>query len=137
MPQLHHLAREQFPTQPTAPGVDGDKPNVQYTVLVRLPFRRGSFQDPEQVRWDARKDTALWSLISSKGSNPKDLDWQKISERFEVNLSFLMMQAAWLYERHFEGVRNQMAMLGDNAGGGHEEGEQSKGMLLPCRSLHE
>ncbi|GAB7362780.1 hypothetical protein MBLNU230_g3084t1 [Neophaeotheca triangularis] len=108
------------------PALDEDVAQVHYTALIRLPFPRGDFQEPEQVSWDASKDAALWSLISSKGSNPKDLDWQKISEKFEVNLSFLMMQAAWLYERHFEGVRKQMAMLGGVAGGVQADGEQKK-----------
>ena len=32
--------------------------------------------------------------------------------RFEVSLPFLLQQAAWLYERHFEGMRAQMMKLG-------------------------
>lgn len=114
-------------SEPIRPALDEDVAQIHYTALIRLPFPRGDFQEPEQVRWDASKDAALWSLISSKGSNPKDLDWQKISEKFEVNLSFLMIQAAWLYERHFEGVRKQMAMLGGVAGGVQADGEQKKG----------
>ena len=32
--------------------------------------------------------------------------------KFEVSLPFLLQQAAWLYERHFEGMRAQMKKLG-------------------------
>ncbi|TKA62795.1 hypothetical protein B0A55_09414, partial [Friedmanniomyces simplex] len=67
--------------------------------------------DPPPVEWDAIKDKALWKLIS-KTSNSKDLDWEEIATRFDVGLPFLLQQAAWLYERHFEGMRKQMQKLG-------------------------
>lgn len=86
-------------------------PNVHYTVFVRLPFQRNGFEDPLPVNWNSTKDRQLWKLISS-ASNSKDLDWESMSERFDVPLSFLLQQAAWLYERHFEGMRAQMKRLG-------------------------
>ena len=64
--------------------------------------------------WNSTKDRQLWKLLSS-ASNSKDLDWEAMSERFDVPLSFLLQQAAWLYERHFEGMRAQMKRLGAGA----------------------
>ncbi|KAK4950303.1 hypothetical protein LTR10_011284 [Elasticomyces elasticus] len=87
------------------------KARVHYTCFIRLPFPRGDFQDPPPVEWDAVKDKALWKLIS-KTSNSKDLDWEEIATRFDVGLPFLLQQAAWLYERHFEGMKKQMQKLG-------------------------
>ncbi|KAK4983933.1 hypothetical protein LTR66_008662 [Elasticomyces elasticus] len=83
-------------------------PSVHYTCLIRLPFPRGDFEDPPQVEWDAVKDRALWKIISKS----RDLDWQDISTRFDVSLSFLLQQAAWLYERHFAEMKAQMQKLG-------------------------
>ena len=87
---------------------------AHYTVFIRLPFPRNDFEDPPPVDWNSAKDRQLWKLISS-ASNSKDLDWEAMSERFEVPLSFLLQQAAWLYERHFEGMRAQMKRLGSVA----------------------
>lgn len=87
------------------------KQSVHYTVFIRLPFPRNGFEDPPPVDWNSAKDKQLWKLIS-KASNSNDLDWEAMSERFEVPLAFLLQQAAWLYERHFEGMRAQMKRLG-------------------------
>ncbi|KAK1060119.1 hypothetical protein LTR74_012138 [Friedmanniomyces endolithicus] len=87
------------------------RPQVHYTCFIRLPFPRGDFQDPLPVEWDAIKDKALWKLIS-QASNSKDLKWEEIANRFDVGLPFLLQQAAWLYERHFEGMRKQMQSIG-------------------------
>ena len=92
-----------------------DKTQTHYTVFIRLPFARNGFQDPPPVEWDSVKDKALWKLIS-KASNSKELDWEGMSARFDVSLSFLLQQAAWLYERHFEGMRAQMKRLGVSSG---------------------
>lgn len=99
------------PSPSTQPHPHSSKP-IHYTLLIRLPFPRSTFTDPEPVSWDTTKDRALWKIIS-KASNSKDLDWEAIAERFEVGLGFLMQQAAWLYERHFEGMREQMRKLGE------------------------
>nr|POE89951.1 autophagy-related protein 29 [Quercus suber] len=91
---------------------------IRYTAIVRLPFSRPEgFIDPPRVEWDASKDKTLWKLIS-KASNSRDLDWEGMAERFGVGLGFLLMQAAWLYERHFEGMKMQMLRLGGGIGSG-------------------
>lgn len=93
-----------------------------YTLLIRLPFPRASFVDPPPVDWDASKDAQIWQAISTGAT--KDLDWQGLSERFEVDLDFLLKQAAWLYSKHFEGVREGMARLATGSGiGGAQDGK--------------
>lgn len=63
-----------------------------YTVFLRLPFSRGTFDDPPPVEWNAAKDRQLWKLISGgKG----DVDWEGLSNDFGVDLGFLVMQGAW------------------------------------------
>jgi autophagy-related ATG28-like protein len=95
-----------------APPKEPLNPAVQYTVIVRLPFPRRDFQDPPQVQWDASKDKKLWKLISR---NPKsasgDLDWPARAAEFGVDTPFLLQQAAWLYERHFKHVKEQMTRI--------------------------
>ncbi|KAJ5397061.1 hypothetical protein N7509_005174 [Penicillium cosmopolitanum] len=78
----------------------------QYAVLIRLPFPRGDFQDPPSVDWDAKKERALWDLISRPSKD--GLDWNELSERFGVTLQFLQQQVAWLYERQLTQARAQM-----------------------------
>lgn len=66
--------------------------SLHYTVFIRLPFTRGSFEDPPPVEWNAAKDRQLWKLISGgKG----DVDWEGLSNDFGVDLGFLVMQGAW------------------------------------------
>ncbi|KAF2131914.1 hypothetical protein P153DRAFT_364388 [Dothidotthia symphoricarpi CBS 119687] len=79
----------------------------QFTVLIRLPFVRGSFVDPPQAQWDAEKDRQLWKVIS-KTSKTSDLNWVELAIKFRVPPTFLLQQAAWLYERHLQHVRDQM-----------------------------
>lgn len=81
--------------------------STQFTALIRLPFPRGNFVDPPQAQWDAEKDRQLWKVIS-KSSKTSDLNWVELASKFQVPPTFLLQQAAWLYERHFEHVRNQM-----------------------------
>ncbi|KAL8854793.1 MAG: hypothetical protein Q9221_000299 [Calogaya cf. arnoldii] len=52
----------------------------KFTVFVRLPFFRGDFVDPPPVR----------------------------AAQFDVDLSFLLQQAAWLYERQLSQVKAQL-----------------------------
>ncbi|KAF1913589.1 hypothetical protein BDU57DRAFT_589235 [Ampelomyces quisqualis] len=80
---------------------------VQFTTVIRLPFARGSFEDPPQAQWDTDKDRQLWKVIS-KSSKTSDLNWVEIADKFQVPPTFLLQQAAWLYERHLDHVRNQM-----------------------------
>ncbi|KAF2163138.1 hypothetical protein M409DRAFT_26583 [Zasmidium cellare ATCC 36951] len=88
-----------------------------YTVFIRLPFTRGAFEDPPPVEWNAAKDRQLWKLISGgKG----DVDWEGLSNDFGVDLGFLVMQGAWLSERHMERMRKQVGRIaqGDGTGSG-------------------
>ncbi|KAL8873833.1 MAG: hypothetical protein Q9174_000762 [Haloplaca sp. 1 TL-2023] len=55
----------------------------QFTVFVRLPFPRGDFVDPPQ------------------GMHCR-------AEQFNVHLSFLLQQAAWLYDRQLSQVKAQL-----------------------------
>lgn len=57
------------PSSPRPAPID-NKPDVHYTVFIRLPFARGDFVDPEPVEWDGVKDRALWKIVS-KSSNTK------------------------------------------------------------------
>ncbi|KAF7194298.1 Autophagy-related protein [Pseudocercospora fuligena] len=99
------------------------RPAPQYTVFVRLPFVRGSFQDPAPSNWNATKDKQLWKLISKASSN--DLDWEGLSHDFDVELSFLLMQAAWLTERHMERMRKQVGRIGGVAAADKADGTGS------------
>ncbi|KAH4128115.1 hypothetical protein HBI81_055840 [Parastagonospora nodorum] len=81
--------------------------HVQFVALIRLPFARGHFVDPPQAQWDADKDRQLWKVIS-KSSKTSDLNWVELADKFQVPPTFLLQQAAWLYERHLDHVRNQM-----------------------------
>ncbi|KAF2265307.1 hypothetical protein CC78DRAFT_579446 [Lojkania enalia] len=85
---------------------------MQFTVIIRLPFARGNFVDPPQADWNAAKDRALWKVIS-KSSKTSDLDWVELASRFQVPPTFLLQQAAWLYERHLDHVRTQMKRVGN------------------------
>ena len=62
------------------------------------------------MHWDAAKDKALRNLILS--DSIKGVNWEDMSARFDVPLHFLLQQAAWLHERHFENVRAEMKKLG-------------------------
>ncbi|KAF7894257.1 hypothetical protein EAF00_007771 [Botryotinia globosa] len=78
-----------------------------YTVFVKLPFPRGDFVDPPAVEWDAGKDKALWKIFLKAPKN-SDVDWTALATKFEVTIPFLIQQVAWLYERQFSQVREQM-----------------------------
>ena len=94
---------------------------IEYTVIIRLPFARGDFEDPTSVPWNTSQDQQLWKQLSQT-SNCSDLNWEAMSKRFGVPLEFLGRQAAWLYERHFQGVKAQMRRL--------SVGESSRGERL-------
>ncbi|KAL5427875.1 hypothetical protein PMIN04_001079 [Paraphaeosphaeria minitans] len=82
---------------------------IHFTALIRLPFERGDFVDPQQATWDATKDHELWRIVS-KSAKTKDLDCR--ATEFKVPPTFLLQQAAWLYERHLDHVRAQMKKVG-------------------------
>ncbi|KAF2674647.1 hypothetical protein BT63DRAFT_16516 [Microthyrium microscopicum] len=130
-------SRRDFPsTKPHASNVS-NKPPVRYTLIVRLPFARGDFVDPQPVNWDAAKDRKLWKLISRTGTklsnrgptssasaseggagSANEVDWEARAAEFGVDTRFLLQQAAWLYERHLEHVKKQVVRLraGSTAG---------------------
>ncbi|KAF1958740.1 hypothetical protein CC80DRAFT_546060 [Byssothecium circinans] len=85
--------------------------NVQFTALIRVPFSRGDFSEPSQVSWDASKDRSLWKVVS-KSSKASDLNWVELADNFDVPPTFLLQQAAWLYERHLNHVRAQLKKVG-------------------------
>ncbi|MCJ1396248.1 hypothetical protein MMC18_009137 [Xylographa bjoerkii] len=78
---------------------------THYTVFIRVPLPRGDFIDPPA--WDLSKDKALWKILSSS-SKDTEINWNMLADRFEVTLSFLLQQAAWLYERQLSQVREQL-----------------------------
>jgi len=82
---------------------------IHYSVIIRLPFPRGDFIDPPQAEWDLGKDKKLWSIIAN---NAKIDNWEELANDFEVPLSFILQQAAWLYQRHMDSVREQMRKVG-------------------------
>jgi hypothetical protein len=85
-----------------------------FTVFVRLPFNRGNFIDPPPVAWSAAKERALWDVISRQGQGKgHEIDWSALAAQFEVTQSFLLQQAAWLYERQLSQVRAQLKKVGN------------------------
>jgi Atg29 N-terminal domain len=85
-----------------------------FTVFIRLPFERGNFVDPPPVSWSAAKERTLWNVISRQAKE-NDIDWTGLSQNLEVTQSFLLQQAAWLYERQLSQVRAQMRKVGARA----------------------
>lgn len=118
--RLPHLSQDcdtlpaRLPREETNQADVEPKQAPHYTLLIRLPFSRSSFQDPAPVTWDSTKDQALWKLISS---GPKTIDWAALSKEFNVELAFLLQQAAWLSERHFRRMREGVGRLGVGAAG--------------------
>jgi hypothetical protein len=95
-----------------SPSKDSSKAQVQYTVIIRLPFPRGDFQEPPLVQWDTSKDKKLWKLIARNPKNTgEEFDWPARAAEFGVDTPFLLQQAAWLYERHFKHVKEQMTRI--------------------------
>lgn len=94
--------------------------NSAYTVFVRLPFVRNGLKDPAPVQWDVAKDRQLWKLISK--SDSANLDWEALSVELGVELGFLLMQAAWLNERHMERMRKLVVKIGGEGSGSGSAG---------------
>jgi Atg29 N-terminal domain len=113
---------------------------VHYTLIVRLPFPRGAFEDPPQVDWNADKDRKLWRIIAN---TPKigDLNWEEVANDLGVELNFVLQQAAWLYQRHMDNVREQMRKVGASttAGGSGAPtpipGQQSVAGGIPMKRM--
>ncbi|KAL8785148.1 MAG: hypothetical protein Q9213_003566 [Squamulea squamosa] len=132
----------------------------QFTVFIRLPFPRGDFVDPPPVKWDSSKDQTLWDILS-RTSKGREIDWHALSvnvlfaqsgrlandeiraSQFDVDLAFLLQQAAWLYERQLSQVKAQLRKVskpsltaqsptpslgtGSGATGGHAMARTSSG----------
>ncbi|KAK9464350.1 hypothetical protein V1512DRAFT_268520 [Lipomyces arxii] len=86
-----------------------DKESVQtfYTVYLRFPFARNGFQEPIQSSWDQIQEQELWSILSGV-HNKSDIKWHQLAEHFGVSIPFLLQQAAWLYDRELQHVRDEM-----------------------------
>ncbi|KAK0729720.1 hypothetical protein B0H67DRAFT_559443 [Lasiosphaeris hirsuta] len=76
-----------------------------YVIYVRLPFERGSFDDPLKVNWDEQKSEYLWSAISDSQTY---IDWNSLAAQFKVSVEFLLQMAAFLTERHTSQLKAQM-----------------------------
>ncbi|KFZ16187.1 hypothetical protein V502_05209 [Pseudogymnoascus sp. VKM F-4520 (FW-2644)] len=88
-----------------------EDPEPLYTVIVRVPFPRDNFVDPPPVAWDASKDRSLWKILSKTPKN-SEMNWNTLAESYDVSLSFLLQQAAYLYDRQFSQVRAQLRKVG-------------------------
>ncbi|KFY08540.1 hypothetical protein V492_06144 [Pseudogymnoascus sp. VKM F-4246] len=88
-----------------------EDPEPLYTVIVRVPFPRDKFVDPQPVAWDASKDRSLWKILSKTPRN-SEMNWNTLAESYDVSLSFLLQQAAYLYDRQFSQVRAQLRKVG-------------------------
>lgn len=108
----HQRTQSSASTKPTPQPSKAASPDatVHYTAIIRLPFPRNDFEDPAPIDWDAKKDRALWKIIS-RNSKTSDLDWEDLANRFDVDAGFMLQQAAWLYERHLQHVRAQMRKI--------------------------
>ncbi|KAH6686892.1 hypothetical protein F5X68DRAFT_261878 [Plectosphaerella plurivora] len=78
----------------------------KFTVYIRLPIPRGDFVDPPPITWDFSKDDELWGIIS--GAAKTEIDWNELALHFNVTVSFLLQQVAYLTERHHEQLRAQV-----------------------------
>ncbi|KAI4210407.1 MAG: hypothetical protein LQ351_006774 [Letrouitia transgressa] len=91
---------------PMGPSSSSDQ-EKHFTVFIRLPFPRGDFVDPPPVKWDAAKDQRLWDILS-RASKGHEIDWLAMADQFDVDISFLLQQASWLYERQLSQVKAQL-----------------------------
>jgi len=89
------------------------QPEQHFNVIIRMPFARGDFVDPPPVAWNSTKEHELWDILSRAPKN-SEIDWKSLAEHFDVTPTFLLQQAAWLYERHLQQVRAQMRRFGNN-----------------------
>lgn len=61
--------------------------------------------------WDAAKDRSLWKVLLKTPKN-SEMDWNDLANKYEVPLTFLLQQAAYLYDRQFSQVRAQLRRVG-------------------------
>ncbi|KAK9240345.1 hypothetical protein V1525DRAFT_395673 [Lipomyces kononenkoae] len=93
----------------------------EYTVYLRFPFPRNGFPEPHPTEWNQDKENELWSILS-RAHKRTEIRWPQLAEYFNVSIPFLLQQAAWLYERELQQVREEMqrvtsrsAMLSEQA----------------------
>lgn len=73
-------------------------------IYLKIPVNRNGFKDPPKIRWSSQKEAELWDFISHAKRN--EIDWQKMSEKFQVPVTFLQQQTYWMYEKQLEQLRN-------------------------------
>ncbi|KAK9390507.1 hypothetical protein V1515DRAFT_590584 [Lipomyces mesembrius] len=78
-----------------------------YTVYLRFPFPRNGFPEPHHIDWNQDKENELWSILS-RAHKRTEIKWPQLAEYFNVSIPFLLQQAAWLYERELQQVREEM-----------------------------
>lgn len=64
-----------------------------------------------KVAWDASKDRSLWKILSKNPRN-SEMNWNTLAESYDVSLSFLLQQAAYLYDSQLSQVRAQLRKVG-------------------------
>ncbi|KAK9347507.1 hypothetical protein V1522DRAFT_401127 [Lipomyces starkeyi] len=78
-----------------------------YTVYLRFPFPRNGFPEPHPIDWNQDKENELWGILS-RAHKRTEIKWPQLAEYFNVSIPFLLQQAAWLYERELQQVREEM-----------------------------
>ncbi|KAK9366496.1 hypothetical protein V1509DRAFT_244060 [Lipomyces kononenkoae] len=79
----------------------------EYTVYLRFPFPRNGFTEPHPTDWNQDKENELWSILS-RAHKRTEIRWPQLADYFNVSIPFLLQQAAWLYERELQQVREEM-----------------------------
>lgn len=84
-------------------------------VYLRFDRPRDGFVDPKPVDWSNRKENELRAILRDATGN---LDWEKLAQHFNVPTSYVLQQAAWLYEMELDLVKRRMSQF---AQGSHIE----------------
>lgn len=84
-------------------------------VYLRFDRPRDGFIDPKPVDWSNRKENELRAILRDATGN---LDWEKLAQHFNVPTSYVLQQAAWLYEMELDLVKRRMSQF---AQGSHIE----------------
>ncbi|KAK9248485.1 hypothetical protein V1506DRAFT_529088 [Lipomyces tetrasporus] len=87
--------------------VKQEESSPAYTVYLRFPFPRNGFPEPHAIEWNQDKENELWSVLS-RAHKRTEIKWPQLAEYFNVSIPFLLQQAAWLYERELQQVREEM-----------------------------
>lgn len=73
-------------------------------IYLKIPVNRNGFQDPPKIQWSSSKESELWEVITTSKRN--EIDWNKLSLKFQVPVTFLQQQAYWIYERQLEQLKS-------------------------------